>query len=107
TKRQEQEIGRRIEEARDALIAELASVPAARRTLLALADAVRRQTASPSELIVLPDGSDLTPQALSAIMRSFAAVRRLDAAAGRCHQRMTGSQSTGASRTWHREEIER
>jgi RNA polymerase sigma factor (sigma-70 family) len=75
--------------------------------LLARADSVRRQTASPPELIVLPDGSDLTPQALFAIMRSFAAVRRFDAAAGRCHQRITGPQSTAASRMRHREEIER
>jgi RNA polymerase primary sigma factor len=107
TKRQEQEIGRRIEEARAELIAELASVPAARRALLAEADAVRRHAEPPSELIVLPDGSDLTPRKLAAIMRRFAGVRRLDAAAGRCHQRMTDPRSTAASRQRHRENLGR
>jgi RNA polymerase primary sigma factor len=107
TKRQEQEIGRRIEEARGALIAELASVPEARQAILALADAVRSHTAAPSELIVLPDGRDLTPQTLAAIMRSFAGLRRLDAAAGRCHQRMSNPRFTPASRKRPREEIAR
>ena len=107
TKREEQEIGRRIENARGALIAELASVPEARRAILTLADAVRSQSAAPSELIVLPDGSDLTPQTLASITRSFASVRRLDAAAVRCHGRMASSRSTPASRERHREEIAR
>jgi len=107
TKQQEQEIGRRIEEARGALIASLASVPAARQALLARGDSVRRQAAAPSELIVIPDGRDLTPQALSAIMRSLAAVRRFDAAAARCRRRLTGPHSTAASRMRHRQEIER
>jgi RNA polymerase primary sigma factor len=40
-------------------------------------------------------------------MRRFAGVRRLDAAAGRCHQRMTDPRSTAASRQRHREEIGR
>jgi RNA polymerase sigma factor (sigma-70 family) len=107
TKRQEQEIGRRIENARGALIAELTSVPEARRAILTLADAVRSQTAAPSALIVLPDGSDLTPQTLASIMRSFASSRRLDAAAARCHERMASPRSTPASRKRHREEIVR
>ena len=105
TKRQEQEIGRRIEEARGALIAELASVPEARQAILALADAVRSHTTPASELILLPDGSDLTPQLLALIMRSFASLRRLDASARRCHDRMANSRSTPVSRTRHREEI--
>jgi len=42
TATQEQEIGRAIEERRGALLGELATIPAARRTLLALADEVRQ-----------------------------------------------------------------
>jgi RNA polymerase sigma factor (sigma-70 family) len=107
TKRQEQDIGQRIEEARGALIAELASVPEARQAILGLVDAVRSQTAALPELIVLFDGSDLTPQRLVPIMRRFASLRRLDAAARRCHERMANPRSTPANRKRHREEIVR
>jgi RNA polymerase primary sigma factor len=80
TKRQEQEIGRRMEETRGELLAELATIPSARRTLLALADAVARKAAPAAELVLLPDGGELEPGRLAPIMKTLARVRRLDRA---------------------------
>jgi hypothetical protein len=78
TARQEQEIGRKIEVARGELLAELATIPAALQTLLALADAVRSHAAPAAELILLPDGGELKPAKITPIMRAFARVLRLE-----------------------------
>jgi len=80
TARQEQEIGRKMEVARGELLAELAIIPAARQTLLSLADAVRRKEAPAAELILLPDGGELKPGKLAPIARAFSRLRRLDPA---------------------------
>jgi sigma-70-like protein len=53
---EEQAIGRRIEQARGELLAEVVAIPCGRRTLLSLADHVRGGTAPAAELILLPDG---------------------------------------------------
>jgi RNA polymerase sigma factor (sigma-70 family) len=74
---QEREIGRTIEAARSDLVAELATIPAATCTLLALVDTIERQEAPPAELILLPDGGELKPEKMAPILKAFARVRRL------------------------------
>ena len=75
---EEQEIGRRIEMARGQLLSELATIPAARLTLLSLADSVARNETSAAELILLPDGGELRPEKIDPILRAFGRVRRLE-----------------------------
>src|SRR5437899_5488972 len=104
---EEQEIGRTIEAARGDLLAELAVVPAARRTVLALADEVRRHTAPAAELILLPDGGELRPGRIDPILRALARVRRLDRQIDRRRQRLIDRRSTAASRANVRQQIER
>jgi RNA polymerase primary sigma factor len=87
TAQQEQEIGARIEAAQQDLQASLAAIPAARRTILALEDAVRRRLVPADDLILLPDGRPLTPARRAPIMRTLARLRRLDAARDRVHER--------------------
>jgi RNA polymerase primary sigma factor len=75
---EEQEIGRRIEAARNALLEELAAIPSARQTLLSLADMVRTGQVPAAELILLPDGGELKPANVDPVMRSFVQLRRLE-----------------------------
>jgi RNA polymerase primary sigma factor len=96
--RQEQEIGSRIEAARRDLLAELATIPAARRTLLSLADAVRRQEAPAAELILLLDGGELKPEKIAPVLRALARVRRLERRIDQCRRRKADRRSTPASR---------
>jgi RNA polymerase primary sigma factor len=107
TAAQEQEIGRRIEAMRGELLAELAAIPAARQTLLSLADAVRSQTAPAAELVLLPDGGELKPERTEPVLRAFARVRGLERRIGQYQDRMADSRSTAASRTRFREHIDR
>ena len=103
----EQEIGRRIEVARSELLAELASIPAARRTLLALADEVRHGSAPAAELILLPDGGELKPGKIEPVLRAFTKIRRLDRKIEQCRQKLDDKRSTPASRTRVRDQIDR
>ncbi|HLG56470.1 MAG TPA: sigma-70 family RNA polymerase sigma factor [Vicinamibacterales bacterium] len=107
TARQEQEIGRTMEVARGEVLAELATIPAARQTLLSLADAIRRKTAPPAELILLPDGGELKPEKLKPIMRALARVGRLAGDIETYQDRIRNHRSTPASRARYRKEIER
>jgi RNA polymerase primary sigma factor len=75
---EEQDIGRRIETVRNDLLAELATIPSARQTLLSLADVVRSGQVPAAELILLPDGGELKPSNVDPVMRSFATLRRLE-----------------------------
>ncbi len=68
---EEQEIGKRIETARGELLYQLACIPAARLTLLNLADAVRNQSAPAAELILLPDGGELKSEKIDPVLRAF------------------------------------
>jgi RNA polymerase primary sigma factor len=104
---QEQEIGRRIEIARGELLAELVRIPAARRTLLSLADEIRRGRVPAAELILLPDGGELRPERSAPVLRAFASVRRLDRQIAGHRHRMADTRSTPASRTRHRAGIDR
>ena len=107
TARQEQQIGRKMEVARGEVLAELATIPAARQTLLSLADAIRRRIAPPAELILLPDGGELKTEKLTPIMRALARVRRLAGEIDACKDRIGNRRSTAASRARYRKEIKR
>jgi RNA polymerase primary sigma factor len=107
TARQEQEIGRKIEVARGDVLSELATIPAARQTLLSLADAVRRRAVPAAELILLPDGGELRPEKIDPILRAFARVRRLEREIEAYRKRIANHRSTAATRARSRQEMER
>jgi RNA polymerase primary sigma factor len=71
---QEQEIGSRIEAARAAVLAELPLVPSGLCCLLSLADTVRRGEAPAAELILLPDGGELTPGHVQPVLDALAQI---------------------------------
>lgn len=102
---QEQEIGRAIESARGALLGDLATIPAARRTLLALADEVRKGTAPAAELILLPDGGELKPGKVEPVLKALARVRRHERQIDALRERMADKRSTPASRARLRAQI--
>jgi RNA polymerase primary sigma factor len=77
TARDEQDIGRRIEMTRGDLLVELATIPSALQTLLALADGVKNGSTPAPELILLPDGGELLPEHIAPVMKAFDRVRRL------------------------------
>ena len=107
TARQEQEIGRKMEVARGELLGELAIVPAARQTLLSLADAVRRKAVPAAELILLPDGGELKPEKLAPTTRAFARLRRLAQEVEQYQDRIRNHRSTAATRASFRKHIDR
>ena len=76
TAQQEQDIGRRIEVARGDLLAELATIPIALRTLTVHAEQVKSGSADAAELILLPDGSQLTPETIAPVLKAFDRIRR-------------------------------
>jgi len=73
---QEQEICRSIEMARADLLSALGSIPGALRSLLLLADTVERGEAPAAELILLPDGGELTKPKIEPVLEALASVRR-------------------------------
>jgi RNA polymerase primary sigma factor len=91
---EEQEIGRRIETARSELLHQLACIPAARLTLLNLADAVRNESAPAAELILLPDGGELKSEKIDPVLRAFARIRRLEAEIADCRARLLDPRGT-------------
>jgi RNA polymerase primary sigma factor len=104
---QEQEIGREIELARGEVLSGLARIPAARGTLLSLADSVRRHDGPAAELILLPDGGELKPDKIAPVLRALTRVRRLERRIEGYAERIVSARSTAASRARHRKEIER
>ncbi|MEO5819824.1 MAG: sigma-70 family RNA polymerase sigma factor [Vicinamibacteraceae bacterium] len=74
TSAQEQEIGGRIEAARAAVLTELPLVPCGLCCLLSLADTVRRGEAPAAELILLPDGGELTPGHIQPVLEALAQI---------------------------------
>jgi len=107
TAQEEQDIGRRMEVARGELLAELARIPAARRTLAALADAVRKKSAPAAELILLPQGGELEPESVAPVLKAFARVGRIEREIARQQERIGDRRSTVASRRRRRMEIHR
>jgi RNA polymerase primary sigma factor len=105
TAAQEQEIGRTIESARADLIVELARIPIALQTLVALAEEVRAGSAPAAELILLPDGGELEPANIQPVLRAFAKVRRLRREIEELRERSQDGRSTPATRARLRQEI--
>src|SRR6478735_8498644 len=74
--REEQELGKRIEDARGAVQGALAPMPCAVKTLASLADHVRKGSAPAAELILLPDGGELKQENIDSILASFDRIRQ-------------------------------
>jgi RNA polymerase primary sigma factor len=74
---EEVEIGRRLDEARRALIAALAGFPCVIDTLGRLADRVKAGIAPAAELILLPAGGELEPGRVAPVLRAIDRARRL------------------------------
>jgi RNA polymerase primary sigma factor len=72
----ELDIGSRIEAARGDLVAELAAIPIALQTIIALAEAVKRGSVPAAELILLPDGGELKPEKIEPVLEALMRIRR-------------------------------
>jgi hypothetical protein len=77
TSAQEQEIGTRIEAARAAVLAELPLVSCGLCCLLSLASTVRRGEAPAAELILLPDGGELTPGHIQPVLDALSGIEAI------------------------------
>ena len=95
---QEQEICRRIEAARADLVAAVGEIPAASRTILALADEIRGGTTPAAELILLPDGGELTPRKIEPVLAELLRVRRLQQRIDRLKRQCAAKRLASATR---------
>jgi RNA polymerase primary sigma factor len=86
---QEQEIGLRIEQRRADLLTALAALPCALSTIASLAEHVRKGLAPAAELVLMPDGGELTPDKAAPTLEAFRRMRRLE----RCIARWRRSES--------------
>jgi RNA polymerase primary sigma factor len=73
---EEQEIGHRMERARGDVLRALADLPCARGAILDLAGEVRSGSAPAAELILLPDGGELTPANVAPTLEALAEIER-------------------------------
>ena len=103
--KEEQEIGQRIEKARGELQAMLGMIPCAVRTLLALADEVRKG-APAAELILLQDGGELKQDRITPVLKAFERIRQARQKVDACMRKCEDKRSTTASRAGYRKEIE-
>ena len=102
--RDEQEIGERIEKARGELQATLGTIPCAVRTLLALADQVKRG-APAAELILLPDGGELKQDRIAPVLKAFEKIRQARTKVDECMRKCEDKRSTTSSRAGYRREM--
>jgi RNA polymerase primary sigma factor len=86
---QEQEIGLRIEQRRADLLTALAALPCALSTIASLAEQVRKGLAPAAELVLMPDGGELTPDKAAPTLEAFRRMRRLE----RCIARWRRSEA--------------
>jgi len=100
----EQQIGERIERARGELQATLAEIPCAVRTILALADQVKRG-APAAELILLPDGGELKPAKVAPVLKALDRVRDANKHIDEWRRKCEDKRSTAASRANYRREM--
>ena len=105
TAREEQDIGRRIEVARGELLGEIATIPSALQTLVALEEAVKRETAPAAELILLPDGGELEPAKIEPVIKAFGRIRRQQRRINDWRDRCEDQRATAATRAAGRAEI--
>jgi RNA polymerase primary sigma factor len=103
--KEEQEIGARIEQARGELQATLGKIPCAVRTLLALADEVKKG-APAAELILLPDGGELKQDRIAPVLKAFDRIRHARQKVDECLRKCEDRRSTTASRSGYRKEME-
>src|SRR5262245_60168435 len=104
---EEQDIGRRIENARGELLASLAALPAARATLLDLAENVRSGEAPAAELILLPAGGELKPDNVAPVLEVLATIRQSEEQIDTWRRRGTNRRSAPTPRARARKEIAR
>jgi RNA polymerase primary sigma factor len=105
TAAQEQDIGRRIEIARGELVAEIATIPCALQTLIALAEGVKRGTAPAAELILLPDGGELKPDKIEPVIKAFARIRRQQRRINDWRHKSEDKRASASTRSTARREI--
>ncbi len=105
TPAKEAEIGRRIEGGQARLLQTMVAVPFARHLLLRLSAKVRRGQVSPNELIVFPDGRDVTPDDVDAILSRLDEVRKLHRHAIKLQRQVR--QREGVSAGWTDPDIAR
>jgi RNA polymerase primary sigma factor len=98
TAKQEQDIGRRIEEARGQVQAALGTIPCALDTLLSLAAEVKKGSAPAAELILLPDGGELKPENVSSVLASFQRMRNAHKRVADSRQKCEDRRSTASTR---------
>jgi RNA polymerase sigma factor (sigma-70 family) len=104
---QEQEICKVIESARADLLSALGAIPGACRTLLSLADDVERGTAPAAELILLPDGGELTRPKIEPVLASLERVRRLQKKVDTLQRQVLPARASAATRAKREAEIDR
>jgi RNA polymerase primary sigma factor len=101
----EQEIGLRIENARNAVLAALATIPTARQTVLDLAEQVRTGGAPPAELILLPDGGELKPKNVEPVLATLAEIARQHTRATALQRRASTAAATAPTRAKLRDQV--
>jgi len=69
-------IGERIERAQKELVATLADIPSALQTFIALADRIRTLGDPAAELILLPEGGELTPEHVKPALQAMNRLKR-------------------------------
>ncbi|MBA3641780.1 MAG: sigma-70 family RNA polymerase sigma factor [Acidobacteriota bacterium] len=98
TAKQEQEIGKRIEEARGSVQAALGTIPCALDTLLSLAAEVKKGKAPAAELILLLDGGELKEENVTPVLAAFQRMRNAQKKVADCRQKCEDRRSTAATR---------
>jgi RNA polymerase primary sigma factor len=94
---QEQEIGRRMEVARQAILRAVAEIPSARRALFDMAAQVRSGQAPAAELILLPDGGELTPGTIEPVLQVLERAAGQVARLGRARTSRSRTDRSGAA----------
>ncbi len=107
TAAEEQELGRRMETARAEALEALALIPCARSTILSLAARVRAGAAPAAELMLFPDGGELTPARTRPVLARFAEIAEWQAEIDRLCARRGGRRATARSKARARAEIGR
>jgi RNA polymerase primary sigma factor len=98
TGKQEQEIGKRIEDARGELQGTLGTIPCALDTLLSLAAEVKKGKAPAAELILLLDGGELKAGNVTPVLAAFERMRHAQKKMADCRQKCEDRRSTAATR---------
>jgi RNA polymerase primary sigma factor len=99
---QEVEIGRRIEAGQADLWTALAGIPMVIRALAEAGERLRRGELPAEQVIVLPETGEIGDAELSATLRSFARVRRLQQEAVRLAEALRGRRISATSRLNYR-----